>query len=172
VAPPSSLTNCLCHQGCVFSLGLSTVGVVGTEATSCCRAQETSTLASLKRALPPPTLNGPCPPQDEVDESLVWPVPDHSKGLPTPQDTSAPPQPLATPHTAQSPATPGSLLEAAPQPRITIRLPGRRMNRPDTHPTRARGELNDANESIEYVEDDDSSTDGGADTPTRPRHVV
>ena len=37
------------------------------------------------------------------------------------------------------------------------------------HPTKARSELNDANESIEYVEDE---CDGGADIPTRSRHDV
>ena len=39
-------------------------------------------------------------------------------------------------------------------------------------PTRTRGEVNDANESIKYVEDDNSSTYGGTDTPTRPMHDV
>ena len=46
------------------------------------------------------------------------------------------------------------------------------MNRLDVHPTTVHGELSNANESIKYVEDDNSSTDWRADTLTQPRQDI
>ena len=129
-----------------------------------CR-QSPSKTRRLAPVHPHRTSNGLREPQDDTDESAIRPVPDHTNELPTPQDASTLPQPLATPHTAQLP-------EAAPQPWLMIRLPGRHMSRLDVHPTTVRGQLSNANESIEYVEDDNSSTDRRADTLTQPRQDI
>ena len=44
------------------------------------------------------------------------------------------------------------------------------MGRQDAHPACAPVESNDANESIDNINNDNSIMDGGADTPTQPRH--
>ena len=86
--------------------------------------------------------HGPCPPQDDADESLVWPVPDHSKGLVT--DTPGRIDTVSTAgDAARSPIARNTRKLTGgrtPATRIAIRLPGRRVNRSDAHPTGVRGE--------------------------------
>ena len=60
--PSSSRTNCLCHQGCVFSLGISTLGAVGVHTGCGSRATSSSSPAlspasksSLTACLRPPS---------------------------------------------------------------------------------------------------------------------
>ena len=46
------------------------------------------------------------------------------------------------------------------------------MGRQGPHPVCAPVESNDADESTDNVDNDNSIMDGGADTPTQPRHDV
>ena len=128
-----------------FSLGMSTVGAVGAHAGCGTRESSPDRHRLLKTACLP-HLHGPCPPQDDADESLVWPVPGYSKGLVT-----------DAPGCIRTVSTAGDVA-CSPIARNTRKLTGgttpaadsdsftwSTRERSDAHPTRARGELNDAN---------------------------
>ena len=112
-------------------------------------------------------------PVDE-GESVTQPVLDHSIIATTPPDVAN--APTLSPTSA---ATPTALPEVTHQPvsapiphrRITIRLPGRGMNRPAAPTARAQDEPADIDEDDED-EDANDGSDEDADSPARPIHDV
>ena len=110
------------------------------------------------------------PLQDDADESTAQPVLEPTQKVATPQNASAPFQPSATTQATPPSGTPTGAPQPAPQECITIRLPGRLIERQDAHPARTPGEFPSA---IEPVDDQaELGSDDGANAPMRPTHDV
>ena len=125
----------------------------------------------FEEGLPSPTLNDPpLRPVDE-DEQVTPPTLDHNTSPTTPPDAAnvpaAPPPyaatPVALPEVMHEPES-----APIPRPRITMRLPGRRMNRTVIPTAQAQDEPADIDEN----EDADDVSDEYGDSPARPIHDV
>ena len=96
---------------------------------------ESKDIVFFEDGLPPPTLNEARLQQNDADEPVAQPAPDHILEPPTPPDVPPTPQPTTTPHIAEATPDPAPDLtttsDPTPQPRIVVRLPGRWMNRPE-----------------------------------------
>ena len=125
-------------------------------------------------SLPSPTLNVLPPRPVDEDESVTRPVFDHSIKPTTPLDAAN--APTLSPLSATTPTPlPGVTRQpvSAPTPhrRITIRLPGRGMNRSAASTARVQNEPADIDEDEEDEHANDGS-DEDADSPARPIHDV
>ena len=134
---------------------------------------ESKDIVFFEDGLPPPTLNEARLQQNDADEPVAQPAPDHILEPPTPPDVPPTPQPTTTPHIAEATPDPAPDLtttsDPTPQPRIVVRLPGRWMNRPDAHPAQAHGDSSARNDDDESEQDE---SDEEANAPTRPVHDV
>jgi len=128
----------------------------------------------LRTACHRPISNDLPPRPVDEDESVIQPVLDNSiKPTPPPDAANAP---TLSPLSA---ATPKSLPEVThqpvsaptPHPRITVRPPGRGMNRSAASTERAQDEPADIDED-EEDEDANDGSDEDADSPARPIHDV
>jgi len=110
---------------------------LGPEKTSC---RESRDIVFFEDGLPSPTLNDlPLWPVD-ADKSVTQPVLDHSIKSATPPDAANAPTlspPSAAAPTALPEVTHQPVSAPTPHPHITIRLPGRGMNRPAAPTARA-----------------------------------
>jgi len=89
---------------------------------------ESRDILFFEDGLPPPTLGKSHPQHDDEDNPVVQPPPEHVVERPTPPTLPTPPT-VPGPTSPPTETTTDHAPTQTPHPRITIRLPGRLMNR-------------------------------------------